>query len=199
MSYLIHYLDDYLTMGPPGSAVCQQNVNIFMSLCSELGISLASEKLEGPSTSLTFLGIILDSKQMKIWLPADKLNRIKQFLTTWLPRQKARKRQIPSLVGALYHDIKFIHPGRAFVACMYSSAAKLCKMHCITRLNIAFRSDLLWWNTFGRLGMASHPQASCCLIFLIFVCKLTLQDHGVLQQFYPLLVTVAMATRMAEC
>ena len=29
VSYLIHYLDDYLTMGPPGSPVCQQNFNIF--------------------------------------------------------------------------------------------------------------------------------------------------------------------------
>ena len=28
VSYLIHYLDGYLTMGPPKSAVCQQNLNI---------------------------------------------------------------------------------------------------------------------------------------------------------------------------
>ena len=27
VSYLIHYLDDYLTMGPPASTVCKRNVN----------------------------------------------------------------------------------------------------------------------------------------------------------------------------
>ena len=35
VSYLIHYLDDYLTMGPPASTVCQNNVNLFLSLCVE--------------------------------------------------------------------------------------------------------------------------------------------------------------------
>ena len=53
VSYLIHYLDNYLTMGPPCSTVCQQNVKIFTLLCAELGVSLASEKLEG------FFGITL--------------------------------------------------------------------------------------------------------------------------------------------
>jgi len=57
--YLIHYLDDYLTMGPPTSPVCQQNLNIFTA---DLGVPLASDKLEGPSTSLSFLGIILRHK-----------------------------------------------------------------------------------------------------------------------------------------
>ena len=32
VSYLIHYLDDYLTMRPLASTVCQNNVNIFLSL-----------------------------------------------------------------------------------------------------------------------------------------------------------------------
>ena len=29
VSYLIHYLDDYLTMGPPLSSVCKDNLDIF--------------------------------------------------------------------------------------------------------------------------------------------------------------------------
>ena len=141
ISYLIHYLDDYLTMGPPQSIVCQQNLNIFISLCAELGVPLAAEKLEGPSTSLCFLGIILDAEHMEIRLPADKLTRIKQLLITWLPRKKATKRQILSLVGTLQHATKVVRPGRAFVARMYSTAAKLRKMYFITK---SFRSDLVW-------------------------------------------------------
>ena len=126
-------------MGPPGSTVCQQNVNIFISLCAKLGVPLASENLEGLSTLLSFLGIILDTKHMEIRLPADKLARIKQILTTWLPRRKARKRQILSLVGTVDHATKVVRPGSAFVARMYSTVAKLCKMHFVTRLNKSFR------------------------------------------------------------
>ena len=80
VSYLIHYLDDYLTMGPPASTVCQSNVNTFVSLCAELGVPLATDNLEGPSTSLSFLGIILDTKRMEIRLPSDKLARIQELI-----------------------------------------------------------------------------------------------------------------------
>ena len=59
ISYLIHYLVDYLTMEPPQSSLCQRNLEIFTRLCKDLGVPLASEKLEGPSTSLSFLGLIL--------------------------------------------------------------------------------------------------------------------------------------------
>ena len=55
VSYLIHYLDDYLTMGPPLSQICQHNVDIFTSLCKGLRVPLATGKLEGPATSLSFL------------------------------------------------------------------------------------------------------------------------------------------------
>jgi len=100
ISYLIHYLDDYLTMEPPGSTVCHQNLNTFISLCANLGVSLAADKLEGPSILLCFLGIVLDTEHMEIRLPADKLARIKQLLTTWLSKKEARKRQILLLVGS---------------------------------------------------------------------------------------------------
>ena len=72
VSYLIHYSDDYLTMGPPQSIVRQQNLGIFISLCGELGVPLAAEKLEGPSTSLCFLGIILDTQHIEICMVASR-------------------------------------------------------------------------------------------------------------------------------
>ena len=43
VTYLIHYLDDYLTMGPPALATCQQNLDTFTSLCADLGAPLASD------------------------------------------------------------------------------------------------------------------------------------------------------------
>ena len=72
VSYLIHYLDDYLTIDPPQSIVCQQNLDIFISLYAEINIPLAAKKLEGISASC-FLGIILDAERMEIRLLADKL------------------------------------------------------------------------------------------------------------------------------
>ena len=62
--FIIHYLDDFLTMGPPSSMVYQRNLTTFMQLCQELGVPLAAEKTEGPSTTLSFLGIVLDTQKM---------------------------------------------------------------------------------------------------------------------------------------
>ena len=69
-------------MGPPASTVCQCNVDKFVFLCAKLGVPLATDKLEGPSTSLSFLGNILDTNQMEIRLPTDKLNRMQELLTS---------------------------------------------------------------------------------------------------------------------
>ena len=148
VSFSIHYLDDFLTMGPAGSSVCQQNLDIFIQTCNELGIPLAEEKLEGPSTSLTFLGVVIDTSKSEIRLPEEKLHRIRQEIASWLGRNKATKREILSLVGLLQHATKVIRPGRSFVSRMYATAARVKELDYYTRLGREFKSDLAWWHTF---------------------------------------------------
>ena len=178
VSYLNHYLDDYSTTGPPTSTVCQCNEDKFISLCTELEVPLATDKLEGPSIPLSFLGIILDTSRMEIKLSEDKLARMQELLKTWLPRRKV-KREIFSLVCTLHHATKVVRLGRAFVSRMYSTAARLKQMYYFTRLSKAFRSDLLWCMASYNLGMASaffdtpvYPQIQ------IIVPILMLQGHG---------------------
>ena len=144
----IHYLDDFLTMGPAKSPTCHSNLNIMLDVSKQLGIPLALDKLEGPSHCLTFLGIVLDTQQMQARLPEEKLSHIKCQLSTWLHRKKATKRQILSLVGLLQHAGKVVQPGRTFMAAMYSTAAKVKKLAHFSRLNKSFRSDLYWWHIF---------------------------------------------------
>ena len=137
VSYLIHYLDDYLTMGPPASTVCQCNVNTFVSLCAELGVPLATDKLEG---------IVLDTNRMEIRLPSDKLARIQQLLKTWLPR----KRHSPTCHKTVKpFSQECIQQQLSFVRCT---------------LNKAFRSDLFWWHAFlqswNGLSILRHPSIS---------------------------------------
>jgi len=148
ISCILHYLDDFLLVGPPQSPVCQQNLETFIHLCSDLGIPLASEKIDGPTTSLAFLGIIIDTHRMEIRLPAEKLARIQDALEKWLTKKSATKRMILSLLGQLQHATKVVRCGRTFTARMYATAAKVKKLHYYTRLNRQFRSDLAWWHTF---------------------------------------------------
>lgn len=49
------------------------------------------------------------------------------------------KEEILSLVGLLQHTTKVVRPGRTFVARIYTTAAKLQKLHFVTRLNKEFQ------------------------------------------------------------
>ena len=59
-------------LGPPSSNQCHQSLETFKQTCQELGVPLAMEKVECPSTLVTLLGITLDIVQMEIRLPDDK-------------------------------------------------------------------------------------------------------------------------------
>ena len=62
---LLHYLDDFLTAGPADSDTCYHNLSTMKSLCQTIGAPIKEEKVEGPTTRLTCLGIVLDTVTME--------------------------------------------------------------------------------------------------------------------------------------
>lgn len=66
----------------------------------------------GVPINSTTLGIILDTEQMEIRLPRNKLTRI---FDNMAPKEKSL-----TLTGTLQHTTKVVCPGRAFVARMHS-------------------------------------------------------------------------------
>ena len=128
-NFLLHYLDDYLTIGPPNSHICQRNLSLLVEVCAMLGIPLALDKVVSPSTALKFLGFVLDIERMEARLPRDELSRIQTTIVEWLNKRSATKWEILSLVGVLQHVAKVVHPGHTFVRCMYSEGARARLLH----------------------------------------------------------------------
>ena len=60
VAWQLHYLDDFLLLGRPGSQEREQALRQAMATLDQLGVPIAAHKTEGPSTSLTFLGIRID-------------------------------------------------------------------------------------------------------------------------------------------
>ena len=137
-----------MILGPPTSLKCQEDLHTIIRVCKDLGVPLALEKIEGPSTTLPFLGIVLDTVVMETRLPHDKLERMCNMISTWLNKKKATKREILSLVGLLQHATKVVRYGRPFLSRMYATAVKVKQLDYYTHLNRDFRFDLHWWNTF---------------------------------------------------
>ena len=110
---IIHYLDDFFLVGPPHSPECTRSVDTILQVCAKLGVPVAEDKQEGPSTTITFLGIELDSARQELRLPPQKLTSLQQEIQTWLTR--SHKRQLLSLIGKLSFAAKVILAGRLFL------------------------------------------------------------------------------------
>ena len=111
----LHYLDDYLFLGKPEANDCTNYLRIALDTCSRLGVTVLAHKVEGPSTVLTFLGILLDTEKMEIRLPQDKLQRLVHLLYVWSNKKACTKRELLSLIGQLQHASRVVPHGRSFL------------------------------------------------------------------------------------
>ena len=115
-----------------------------------LGLPVAIEKLEGPTSCLTFLGFQLDSNRMEVRLPHPKLVELLELLQSWVGRRTCRRRELESLVGKLAHASTVVKPGRTFLRRMFELLSGTRKAFYHVRLGLSFQSDLLWWLTFAE-------------------------------------------------
>eukprot|EP00731_Ephydatia_muelleri_P009454 Em0005g40a len=144
----VHYLDDFLLVGAAGQQQCTSSVQVTLSVCERLGIPVAFEKLEGPSTQITFLGIVLDSEARRLSLPQDKLRDILQMVQSWLGRYKSTKRELLSLIGKLSFAAKVVPAGRLFLRRLIDLSTTVDRLHHHLRINSEARADLAWWARF---------------------------------------------------
>jgi hypothetical protein len=148
IQHMLHILDDFLFLGPPKSAICGRSLSQFMSLCQVLGVPIKNEKTVGPSTTLTFLGIELDTLAMEARLPLDKVDKIKVALKATMKRRKVTLRELQSVIGLLNFACCVVVPGRAFLRRLINLTKGVVRPHHRIRLNREARLDLSAWNEF---------------------------------------------------
>ena len=106
---------------------------------------LAHHKSEGPASSLTFLGIGIDTVHFQLSLPAEKPERLQTLLRQWLPRRACTRKELDSLIGHLSHAATVIRPGRIFLRPLFSLMSRGSNPSHFVRLNVEVRADIAWW------------------------------------------------------
>lgn len=129
VDFLGHYLDDFLTLSPPSSPVCHNNLHICVQ---------HPDKLEGPSTCLTIFGIKLDSEKLLAHLPAAKRDRIVALLEEWSIKWFCKHRELELLIDHLHHVCKVAPQGRTFLRRMINLLCAFCQDDHPIRLNQEF-------------------------------------------------------------
>ena len=112
---LLHYLDDFITVGPPESSQCAHNLSTTLAVCKRLGPPFHPSKWVEPSTALVVLGIELDSVNQAARLPAKKLSALKELISSWLTRKWCNRQDLESLIRHLNRAAKVVWPGRTFL------------------------------------------------------------------------------------
>ena len=148
VQFIIYYVDDFLLVGAPGSNQCAKVATLFLTLLDVLGVPVAWDKLKGPTPKLIFLGFELDSLVWEIRLPNEKLKELQDLVKKWADRRSCTIWELESLVGRLAHASRVIKPGKTFMRRLFELLAGTRRAHHHIRLNVSFRSDLLWWSIF---------------------------------------------------
>lgn len=162
---LIHYLDDFLCIGPADSRVCAVLLASLQHIAEKFGIPLAADKTEGPCSVITFLGIVLDSDAMECRLPEEKLEDLRKEVAGLIGLKKVQLRRLQSVLGKLNFACRILPMGRVFSRRLAASTSGIKSPTHFVRLVKTHREDLRVWNTFlesfnGRAMWMSGPVSN---------------------------------------
>ena len=95
--------DDFIVVG--ATEQCAEALFILDRECGRLGIPIANHKQEGPTICLVkvYLGIEVDTGAFQLWLPEDRLLRLKMELNEW---GDCPRKELGPFIGLLNHAYK---------------------------------------------------------------------------------------------
>ena len=160
------YLDDFLAMGNTESD-CRQALDVLANLLLYLGFDLATEKIVNPSTVVKYLGLEIDSIEMELRLPQDKLDKLVNVVSQFASesRKTATKHDLDSLCGVVSHASQVVRGGRTFSRRMINLANSVTGKWDKVNLPDWFKSDLNWWLRFCKAFNGKAPVIDTKVMF----------------------------------
>ena len=155
LTYLDHFLDDFITAAATKHE-CMCNLTLLEDTCRILNLPLSLPKREGPSTTLVFLGIELDTIVLELRLPSGKLECLKSTIQRWYNKffrnhkPFCKRKELESLIGLLQDASIVVRSGRTFLRGLLNhlKSSHHRRGNVFIRLNKEAQSDIVWWHCF---------------------------------------------------
>ena len=166
----IHYLDDLLVIGHD-KASCSAGLEIVIDTAKKCGFGIKSSKTVGPSRSIEFLGLVIDTTKQQVRISQERLEDIRMELSEWKKLRHCQKRELLSIIGRLQFCSQVVYPGQMFTRRLIDLSKKAKSLYHRLYLDAESRRDLAWWdkNMADHNGIAWFPRAfdsnSCCIMF----------------------------------
>ena len=141
---LVVYLDDFLIVESSYER-CYEAQHCLIRLLRSLGFNISWPKVVGPSTSVCFLGIVIDTSVCTLSLDSVKVEKLVQKLNSFKDKVRASKRQFQSLAGSLNWACQAVRGGRYFLRRVLDLVNRLKLPSHKCRLSKGFFKDVNWW------------------------------------------------------
>lgn len=146
--HLLAYLDDF------GACYASEkqafdSYTAFADLAKKLGLTLADEKSVPPTQRMDWLGYTVDSNQMSITIPQQKLHDVVQDCKSWLNKSRVNKKTVQAIVGRLVYISNCVLPGRKFTSRIIGTLRAM-EDRQWTTISKEFKADLRWFAAYAE-------------------------------------------------
>lgn len=144
------FIDDSLLCGQ-SKEQCLHNITDSVALMTRLGFMINQEKsVMIPTQIITYLGNIIDSNQMIVYLPSDKKDVISVECTRLSKLRSTTIRDVAKVIGLMVSSFSAVEYGKLHYRHLEMGKIKALKMNkgdydsqlCLTS---AMKLDLQWW------------------------------------------------------
>lgn len=145
---VLAYVDDFGGINKTKQGA-EAGFDLFHSLCSRLGLKLATNKSAGPSTEMEWLGFYFNTRDLSVTIPEKKLEEVLLETELWANKKTADRRELQSLVGKLAHISTCIRHARKFMSRVLS---QLRSTPVAARWPVGkeLKKDVAWFNKCAR-------------------------------------------------
>ena len=151
------YLDDLIILSHTRGKA-QADYIAARQLLAELTLPEAVEKAQPPAQRVKWLGVIIDTLEMSVSIPEDKLAQVLHQVSDITKARSITKKQLQSVLGLLLHVAKCVHPARLFVSRLLE--ALRAAHHNTIKVSEEMKADFRWFTEFcGQWNGKSYIPA----------------------------------------
>ena len=147
ITHVVHILDDFLFI-ENSKSVALEKFKLFLHMCADIGIPLASDKTVLPTQVIEFVGITIDVNHRESRLPQDKIEKCKRLLTLYQQTNRCSVKDMQSLIGVLNFACSVIMPGRAFLRRLIQLTLQVSENQEFITISKECKDDMALWLVF---------------------------------------------------
>lgn len=142
---IVAYLDDFWLVSD-SFAGCKRMLLELIYLVRRLGFYVNYNKVVGPTQKIVFLGVEINTTEMTVALPEEKLAKCKQMIQQFRHRKRASKKQLQKIAGLLGWAAGVVRHGRVYLRRLITAYNSIKTSNGRAIISPGARLDLDWWD-----------------------------------------------------